>query len=186
MIGRKTNNFKKGFTLIETVISIALFSLVSISIVVLFVSAASAQKKVLDMQNVQNSARILLETFSREARMAIIDSKGTCVNAGAVFQNGAAFVKFKNSKEECVKYWLDNGMIKKTAIDKLGNASTTIITESNTQVSSLSFYLRQNLSGIGNPYQPFMVLKATIKKAGSSDDSRIINLQTSISARAYE
>jgi len=60
---------KKSFTLIELLVGIAIFSLVITAAVGLLTSAIRSQRKSLAIQNVQENARYLMNSISKEIRM---------------------------------------------------------------------------------------------------------------------
>lgn len=179
MIGKKNS-----FTLVEIIVAMSIFSMVSLAITGAFVDIIGIQRKVLEMQDVQNNARLLIESFSRELRMAMIDRSGTCITKNDVFDViGTNTVKFKNYKGECVKYELSGNTIKRSAIDIFGNASIMDVTGSDVEVNLLNFYVRDNRPA---GEQPFITVKTILKKPGTSDEFRTIRIQTSLSVRAYE
>lgn len=180
MIGKKNS-----FTLIEIVIAMSIFSIVSLAIVGAFADIVSIQRKVLGMQDVQNNARLLIESLSRELRMAVIDGSGTCAGMDNVFNIiGPSTIKFKNYKHECVEYKVLGSAIRKTAMDNIGNVIYSAdVTGSDIEVGLLNFYIRDNRPA---GEQPFVTISVILKKSGTSDEFRTIRIQTSLSARAYE
>lgn len=64
---------KKGFTLIETIISLAVFGIVVSVAANAFISGLKIQRKSLALQAAQNELRGVLEFMSREIRMSHID-----------------------------------------------------------------------------------------------------------------
>lgn len=68
---------KRGFTLVELVIAVAIFSLVIATAVGLLTSALRVQRRSISLQNIQDNGRYLLELMAKEARMSeIINSDG--------------------------------------------------------------------------------------------------------------
>lgn len=63
----------KGFTLIELIIALAIFSLVIVSMASIAVSMIKSQRKTFTMQNIQEPARYILESMSKEIRMSEIN-----------------------------------------------------------------------------------------------------------------
>jgi len=63
----------KGFTLIELIIALAIFSLVIVSMVSITVSMIKSQRKIFAIQNIQEPARYILESMSKEIRMSEIN-----------------------------------------------------------------------------------------------------------------
>ncbi|GAJ06754.1 unnamed protein product, partial [marine sediment metagenome] len=69
----------KGFTLIEILISITIFSIVIIAFLSLFTSAFHYQRESLNSAYLLNSASYLTEYISRDLRMAKKDITGNCI-----------------------------------------------------------------------------------------------------------
>jgi len=180
-------NKKPSFTLIEVVVTISVLSMVTLTIVGIFSTVVGMQKKVMGIQDVQNSARFLMESLSRELRMAIIDDTGDCLPvAGLTFTIAAAggtALRFKNYKHECVQYSFVpvGGIIQKTINDG-GGPVTMNITENNIKVNQLKFFVRDNRVG---GEHPFVTIFMELTKPNFSDEERTIRMQTSLSARSY-
>jgi prepilin-type N-terminal cleavage/methylation domain-containing protein len=76
---RKNSNKKKGlpagrrgFTMIELLIAIAIFIIVIAIVFSLFLTSLKSQRKTIAIQNVQDNARFLLEFIAKEVRMSTI------------------------------------------------------------------------------------------------------------------
>ncbi|MFH1175577.1 MAG: prepilin-type N-terminal cleavage/methylation domain-containing protein [bacterium] len=185
---KTANKTKKAFTLIETIVAVSILSTVMLTITGIFSSVMKAQRQMLGMQDVQNSARFLLESLSRELRMAIIDEDGTCITAGQTFEdpagNGLA-LSFLNYKHECVRYsWggpMVGGPLSKTVT--VGADTTTLsLTENNLVLEALHFYVRDNRAAGAHPFVSFFI---ALRRPNTTDDEQSIKIQSSLSARSY-
>lgn len=58
----------KGVTLVEIVVALTMFSLLIVAAINIFVSVIKAQRKIIAVQTVQESARHVLETMSKDLR----------------------------------------------------------------------------------------------------------------------
>jgi len=79
---------KRGFTLIEMVVSIAVFLLISGAAVGIFLSIISRQKEVLSEQELLNQISYAEEYMSRALRMAKVSTSNTdtgCLGLGAIY-----------------------------------------------------------------------------------------------------
>lgn len=65
---------QKGFTLIEVLVGLAVFSLAITIAVNLFAAALKAQRKSIALQNVQDNGRYLMGFMAKEIRMAEIST----------------------------------------------------------------------------------------------------------------
>lgn len=73
----KYNKNSSGFTLVELIIAVAIFSLVTATAVGLLTSALRVQRRSIAIQNIQDNGRYLLELMAKEARMSeIMNSDG--------------------------------------------------------------------------------------------------------------
>ena len=59
----------KGFTLLELLVALAIFIIVSIIAASIFIVAVKNQRQAFLVQNIQDNARFIIERFSKEARM---------------------------------------------------------------------------------------------------------------------
>ena len=66
------NKDKKGFTLVELIVGVAIFSLVIMIAVSLLTAALRAQRKSIAIQNVQDNSRYLIGFIAKEIRMSEI------------------------------------------------------------------------------------------------------------------
>lgn len=64
---------KKGFTLVELLIVLAVFATTTVMASSIFVSSSKAQKKVAEIQRIQGDARYTFEALVREIRSSRID-----------------------------------------------------------------------------------------------------------------
>ena len=103
----KFNN--SGFTLLEILVALALFSLVISMVVGIFVSGSGSQRKIIELHTVQREAGYIMETVSRELRMAtaIADSN----NIGPIppysedqQNNDDHTIEFTNYEDKLVEY----------------------------------------------------------------------------------
>ncbi|HHD92304.1 MAG TPA: prepilin-type N-terminal cleavage/methylation domain-containing protein [Candidatus Portnoybacteria bacterium] len=69
MIGN--NNYRKnGFTLVETMVTISIFTLITLSITSLFLTITKAHHQGLAMEEINQESQIILERIEKETRMA--------------------------------------------------------------------------------------------------------------------
>lgn len=128
-IKSKKNNIK-GFSLFETVVYIALFSL--ISIIILFSISISA--KIYRTARVNNlmteSGNIAMERITRSARSA------NALTANSVFGSSTGVLELANSDATTAKFYISNGVV---LLDENGVLSGSLTNE-DLVASSLYFY----------------------------------------------
>lgn len=153
-------NTKKGFTLIEIIVAAALFSLISLAITNLFISAIKGQRQITSLQAVQENGRYLMESISKEIRTSqIISSDGTTNT-----------LQIKNANGENVEYVFSNKQITRNGeILNSGNIKT-----------DGRFYIKKT-----NSQPRATVIMVLNYKSDKPEESVKINLETTMSSRIY-
>jgi len=188
----------------ETMLAIALFSILLVSILSIVQSVSEGQKLAISSQNTQESIRYAFEVMSKEMRSAK-RSDEACNPIGAVssnneimnIYNGGAIgvgdvLYFKNKNDECVYYFLENdGGVSRLKIARDNDISDGIdndffITPNDVRATALEFYVDGNK--IGDDYnvniQPTVTMKMELESAMIKYKQKLI-MQTSISLRHY-
>ncbi len=190
-------NNKKGFTLIETVIVLGIFSIATTYAISIFIQSNTVQKRTANIQRSTSDARYVLEVMAREFRMGTVDYDyydGGSIpvpvdtlalrdenNSPVIFKkmnsSGREAIQVCYDSEECVSgQWLD-------------------ITPSTVKVDRLAFYISPNEDpftwqvgiGFGNNNQPRVTIiletKSNIEDSAKLHES---HFQTTVSSRKYE
>lgn len=80
-----------GFSLVETMVALSIFVVVSLVTVSIFVNAVKNQRRDFVIQNLQDNARYIIEAFSKEVRMSSIQSSdGQTQTLNIINQDGQA------------------------------------------------------------------------------------------------
>ncbi len=187
---------KKGFTLIEMLVVLAIFSVATVVIVDIFMMASRAQKRTLVIQKIQSDARYSVEAIAREARMDMIDYNyygGTVVSPTEVLalrdQDDNQII-FKKSSENC-----PSGTDQCLVVSIDGGASWASITSKGVRVISLDFYIapavdpfKLNLENgtYDSDDQPRVTAILSTEGVGvRPEEQTTVNLQTTVSSRVY-
>lgn len=106
-----------GFTLIEVVVAVTIFTLVVVVASGSIISAVRAQKKAFEGGQMVNQLSYALEYMSRALRMTKKDLTGECLTAAGPkfnYQTDASrqTVRFVNFRGNCQEFLLDGGQIK--------------------------------------------------------------------------
>jgi len=143
MIGSNKNiqilkHSNKGFTLVEILVVITVFSIFITSVTSLFANAMKEQRKSLDKAYLLNQGSFTAEYVSRALRMVQKDSTGACIPAGLNYQitrggNGIRFLNYR-SGTNCQEFYLENGKIK---VEKFGISQD--LTPAGLSIESLNF-----------------------------------------------
>jgi len=202
------NNFKKGFipqnflkknlggfTLIEIMIAVAIFSLLISSATTLFVSSIKEQRRSLSYQQLADQVSYAIEYMSRSCRMAskeIFDNPFHCLSStGINFENPSGdasrlrFIKFdeESSADICHEFYLNNGqLIEYKRNMTTGEEISQPLTSDNLQINSLTFLLTGETQN--DDIQPFLTIFWNIQSISEKEEDRTsLIFQTSISQR---
>ncbi len=208
-MNKQKNN--QGFSLIEMLVSVAIFTVVITISLSIFQSVNKSQSNAIAVQSVQESMRYVMEVMSKELRSAKhvysdSDGDGTgdtddCLNGGVYdnylvrfsnnegrkvynFMNsgGDLTLYFKNKNLDCVYYYID-------ATDNrlyINRAGTTLpITPDELKISDLQVEIDDNAIGEFHDRQAVVTVHMSVETLDPNNKYKM-NLQTSISSRHYE
>ena len=163
---------EKGFTLIELMVAVGVFSIAITASSGLFITSLRGQQRTYVVQNLADNARYAMEAMAKEMRMGSGFSGATCAGNSCSFISHMMHRDGKNVKFSLgtdAKIMFDDGI------------SELPITSANIEVTSLDF----ELIGGSATTQERVVIVMQAKVAGNSPyTSADITLQTTISPRA--
>ncbi|MFA5886348.1 MAG: type II secretion system protein [Patescibacteria group bacterium] len=189
MIGIKgrERQFKKrgGFSLIEIVVSVTLFSVIILSVTSIFKLVIDSQRSALAAQNVQENIKYFLEVIGKEMRMAQ-KNKGNCaiIPDEDIFAitsvNSDDSLFFRNYDGECVSYSLaDDGGNTRFLVSR--GVKSGFISPAKIAIDGLHF----SISG-GTTTQAIVTINLRAHAVGSVQFKSDMIIQTSISSRYYK
>jgi type II secretory pathway pseudopilin PulG len=131
-------NLKKGYTLIETVIYVAILSIIYFLVVSTLLSFSSSYRNVVALRIVDNSGTNSMERMTREVRGAgAVD----IINSTLGSSPGAlTIISTSNGISTTTKFYLQNGIIKMD----INGAYYGPLTLNNASVTNLVFYKLDN------------------------------------------
>ena len=176
----------KGVSLIELIVSVALFSVLILSATGIFKMVIDGQRSSISAQNVQENMRYAMEKMSKEIRMAQVSNQDCGSGAtNKVFNtaNGGEELYFKNQNGDCITYYLENNRLKVIAG---ADAATGFVTPAKIEVSNLKFYVNDDLIGDSPSVQPYVVMVMDVRAIGQAIHEQKMKIQMTISSRAYE
>ncbi len=176
-----------GFTLLEMIFAVGLFSLVITVVMGVFVKSSQIQRKVIELHTIQREGNFMIEMMSREMRMATAISDGGDGNEDQQGNNNSS-VEFTNYNGDLVRYCRANSSGACTENDsgdyltRRANGVNQIVSSSSIKIYSLKFYVPKDISAGAD--QPMVTISMTIKPAASQYNTEI-SLQNSVSLRVY-
>jgi len=190
MINKIKNS--KAFTMVETIVSIALFGFISIVLVNVFVSAIKGQTRILQNQELMDQSTYVLEYMAKILRMAQNDTAGVCTGiAGANYGIGSDSINFIaydsiEGEYRCRQFILENNVIKekRSTDESAANLGTSqAMTSSKVRVEGLTFGVTGNV--VGDLVQPKVTVMVKMESNVSLNPPEII-IQTSVSQRSLD
>ena len=179
---QKNKNFKKGFTLIEMMVAVALFSIVMTISVGSLLSLVDANRKAQSLKSVMNNLNFALENMSRTMR---VGTNYDCGSVGSPLDcavSGSNRINFEDSSGINVVYRYNSGS---QGIERSVDSEPFLsITAPEVRIEDLRFYVT-GASSFDN-FQPKVVM--TIRGfAGVNEKVKTnFNLQTAISQRVLD
>jgi len=175
----------RGFTLIEILTAMTLFSLVVTVVSGLFISAIRAQRKTLSSYELLDQTSYLLEYVSRVIRMAKKAKDGDWISAGCNYEI--------NPPGDSIKFIDYNGIwteiyLKGDRVTKNAGGVTFELTSNKLKVEGLKFVLDGNAGNINScqddDIQPRVTMSVGIQGRGAEPgEPPAIQIQTTVSQR---
>lgn len=181
----KLKNKNKGFTLVETLVTMLIFTLVLETAIAILVSAIRLQKYNLAYFKITDQTSYALEYMSRQVRMAQRDSSGDCTNTpNSRFEKtqipGTLIdgLMFRDSGSVCKGFFLEAGRVKEYDFSRVPQILE--LTPDDIEISLLNFGV-SGASG-ADAIQPRVTISMKVK--GKNPGAQpTANIQTTISAR---
>lgn len=166
---------KKGVTLIELIVAMAIFSVLMLATLDIFKMVIEGQRNAIGSQDIQESMRYALEVMSKEIRMAqkVTDECG--VTGNGIYAVSADRLYFKNKDSKCVIYELASDRLQITRGADLGFITPSIIKLSNLKFNVVDGASVQSRVTISTDVE---ISKGTHKQS--------MKIQTTVSSRHYE
>ncbi|MFA5360308.1 MAG: FISUMP domain-containing protein [Patescibacteria group bacterium] len=185
----------KGFSFIELVVSVAIFSVLVISSTEIFKLVIDGQRNSISAQNVQENIRYAMERMTKEMRMAQISN--TDCYAGAtnkVFNTSpdGQELYFKNQNGDCVHYVLDIGSIfvemsydENYMYEPLTSFAQPEYNIPGIIINNLQFYVKDDPIGSLKSSQPYVTMMMDAKAFGQAMHEQKMKIQMTVSSRDY-
>lgn len=174
---KKINN-NKGFTLIEMLVAVALFTIISIISTASLLAVFSANAKEHAVKSAVDNLHFALESITREIRVGTYYDCSASPSGGTATNDcsGGTTLGFTSSKNDFIVY-RKNG----TQIERSINAGAFIkMNDATVTINDFSFYVRG--SSIGDNIQPLVTIVVE-GVAGPADSLTTFNIQSTVTQR---
>ncbi len=184
-----SKNTNRGFTLIEVLVSVSIFSIVMLVSTGAVFSIVEANKKTHSLKSVMTNLNFALESIARDTR---VGSKYSCNGGGDCTVNPGSTFSYKANRDldgnglvdDYVEYSLVGESIQKRIYG--GTTPTTaIITAAEVHIQSLKFYVIGTGAAPADLKQPKLLLSIQ-GYAGVSNTRSDFSIQTTISQRSID
>lgn len=188
---------KKGFTLVEMMVVLAIFSIATVVIIDIFMMAGKAQRRTLAIEKIQSDARYSIEAVSREIKMDMIDYSWAGYAGGINSPEDELALRDADNNSIIFKKSADNcplGTAKCLVVSQDEGLTWASITSKGNNVEDLKFYIdpvldpfklnMMNLYDSNNQPRVTIVL-VTKGIGGRAEEQETIYLQTTVSGRIY-
>ena len=180
----------RGYTLIEVLVSVAIFGIIVAGPTGLFVLSLRNQNMSLALGETIDNTSHAVEYISRALRMAKKDRTGDCL--GVLYQNynyinpsGVSTIRFLNYQGLCQEFSLSVNQIvqRKSGNETSGGLVGTdvYLTSDDLVISNFQFLIAGG--GQSDNLQPRVTIVFHIAKGSAGTDLPAINVQTTISQR---
>ena len=185
----------RGVSVLELLVSIALFSFLMLSSIQIFKMVVDGQRSSISAQNVQENMRYAMEKIGKEIRTAWISDD----NCEAIFSppvptavykifntvDDDSKLYFKNQYGYCAVYYLENNRLK-IMTDSAAGFVSGFITPEKIEISNLKFYIVDDLIGAFHSTQPYVVIAMDVEATGQAIHKQKMKIQITVSSRYYE
>jgi len=180
---------KYGFTLIEMLVAVGLFTVVIVITLTAILSIIDFQRKVTAFQNIQNNLNFALEVISKDLKTG--DKYYCGLNSFDMPTGGAndiiprsclsggQIITFRNSNSDKITYRFLSGRIERIVNDGQVFILTSININLNENVSK--FYVVNAEDELKMDYQPRITITIGAKSGVKDKTTETFNLQTTIS-----
>lgn len=180
---RNSSTTLRGFTLIELIVSVAIFSVVMVVALGALLSVAAGERRAESIKSVMNNLNFALDSMSRTIRTGY---NYKCGSGGGDCTGGNLYMSLTSAAGANVAYCLDAGAIKRhqtsgTPDTSCASANFVPLTAPEVVVTNLTFYV------VGTVQNDRTQPKVTISISGYTDVSATqrttFNLQTTVTQR---
>lgn len=189
----------RGFTLIEMLVSTAIFTVVMVIALGALLAMSESDRKAQTLKAVINNLNFSLDSISRAVRTGYSYHCGSAVGGDCTSPPGGTSFYFTASDATAVAYRLENtvtdgnagvvcgqsGQVGCLARSVDGGVSWAAVTAPEVYISNLSFYLLGS-AGAPDTTQPKLTILMSGIVSVTGAQQTVFNLQTSVTQRLYD
>lgn len=176
------NHKKKGFSLMEMIISIFVFSLIFTTVIAVFTNVIHTRKKAKDIQTQMETVRTAMDEMAKNIRMS-----------SEVEGSSSVLDMYNNSQGICIRYKIDSTNNKITKITGGPDSGDVKCSTSHLDSYGDGVSIIENIPNLGGQFSLTKTdLISVLKTMGKvtiaiwSTGSSPFNVQTTVSLRDYE
>ncbi len=178
---------KHGFTLIEMIVSLGVFSILMGSISAIFIMASQVQRRTAISQRVLNDARYIMETIASDMRIGMVNygayTGGTIsspVTELYLIDEDNTPISYSRSTSGCSR--------SSSCLIRLVGGESASLTSQKVNADEILFYIipaSNPFGGGSDRKQPRVTITLTLSSVETGSDRSVISLQTTASSRYY-
>ncbi len=174
----------KGVSLIEMLVATSIFTMAMLIALGVSQAVIEGQRNSVASYSLQENLRYIFELMSREVRMAKEDD-GACGMNNLVYKVDSGVFSFRNSGDECVKYFLedDSNGVSRLKIER--NGSSAFVTPDEIEINNLNFLVDDDTVK-PKTLQPIVTIKMDVEAKTKELHKQNMKIQLTISSRYYE
>jgi prepilin-type N-terminal cleavage/methylation domain-containing protein len=177
-----------GVTLLELMVSVALFSLAMIITANVFQSIIVSQREAGASQELQENIRFSYEKISKEIRTAKKDMSHSCIPSGNIYwvKSDGTAIQFLNFRGQCFCFYLDGDrfMTSKGGCDDGTESSHESIPVFPQKVKTQKLFFK--VIDMSDKQQAIVTFRMHIESNVQGNAKKKVDIQTSLSSRFYE
>ncbi len=167
---------QRGFTLIEALVAVMVFSVVTVVVGSSFSNMITLQRRGFSAQKLQENSMFVLELMAREIRVSTVNGPDYACLSGPDFGTTLTITHPVNGT---VSYRSANGIVYRTE-----GGIETALNPPDTQFTKLYFCVKN--SGIDQYQTRVTIIVQVENTTGIANDKLIFNLQTTVSSRVTD
>ncbi len=176
----KINIKKPGFTLVETLIALSIFAILSVIVSSIYIQANHLQQRISNLQKLQNEGRYMMEKMAREIR-------GREIKLNYDLTNPTSTLAFNKDEEDNLVriYWDNNNLVYDL------NGATSTLNSLGIAVLDAKFSIYPTTDPFSlipfSNIQPRVTMMLKIKNLdGRAEYQKTLTIQTTISSKNYK